>query len=125
MHLIFIHKARLPSDHKEGPLSAGEVVTACSRWIYACQHTSFPKEIHHLQTNSGKQISIVRKLHLFLDKFGYLCCGGRLHNALVSSDTKFPYLMPKNHPLTRLLVYMVHQDQLHAGVSNTVAALRQ
>jgi len=30
--------------------------------------------------------------------------------------------MPKNYPLTRLLVYTAH---LHAGVSNTVAALRQ
>ena len=33
--------------------------------------------------------------------------------------------MPKNHLLTRLLVYAVHKDQLHAGVSNTVTALRQ
>ena len=75
--------------------------------------------------NNGKQIPIVRKLHLFLNKFGYLCCDERIHNAPVSSDTKFPYLMPKSHPLTRLLVYTVIQDQLQAGVSNTVAALRQ
>ena len=33
--------------------------------------------------------------------------------------------MPKSHPLTRLIVYAVHQEQLHTGVSNTVAALRQ
>ena len=88
-------------------------------------YTSFPKEIYHLQTNNGKRIPMVRQLRLFLDKFGYLCCGGRIHNAPVNSDTKFLYIMPKNHPLTRQLVYAVHQDQLQAGVSNTVVAWRQ
>ena len=123
--LRFIHNVRHHSNRKDGPLSAEETDTARCRWIYACQRTSFPKEIHHLQINNGKQIPIVRQLRLFLDKSGYLCCGGRIHNAPVSSDTKFPYLMPKNHPLTRLLVYTAHQEQMHAGVSNTLAALRQ
>jgi len=122
--LRFIHNVIHPSDLKRGSLSAEEIDVARCKWIYACQHTSFPREIHHLQTSNGKQIPIVRQLDLFLDKSGYLRCGGRIHNAPVSSDTKFPYLMPKNH-LTRLLVYAVHKDQLHAGVSNTVTALRQ
>ena len=123
--LRFIHNVRHPSDCKRGSLSAEEIDAARCKWIYACQRTSFPKEIHHLETNNGKQIPIVRQLRLFLDKSGYLRCGGRIHNAPVSSDTKFPYLMPKNHLLTSLLVYAVHKDQLHTGVSNTVTALRQ
>ena len=123
--LRFIHNVKHHNNHKKGPLSTAEIDTARRQWIYVCQHTSFHKEIHHLQTNKGKRIPIVRQLHLFLDELGYLCCGGRIHNAPVNSDTKFPYLMPKSHPLTRLIVYAVHQEQLHTGVSNTVAALRQ
>ncbi|XP_065902524.1 uncharacterized protein [Dysidea avara] len=123
--LRFIHNIKHHNNHKKGPLSTAEIDTTRHQWIYVCQHTSFHKEIHHLQTNKGKRIPIIRQLRLFLDEFGYLRCGGRIHNAPVSSDTKFPYLMPKSHLLTRLIVYAVHQEQLHTGVSNTVAALRQ
>ena len=123
--LRFIHNVRHPSDRKEDTLSTEEINVARSRWIYGCQHTSFQKEIHHLQTNHSRRIPMVRQLRLFLDNLGYLRCGGRIHNAPVSSDTKFPYLLPKDHHLTRLIVYAVHKEQLHAGVSNTVAALRQ
>lgn len=122
--LRFIYNVRHPSNGQNDPLSVEEIDTARCRWIYACQDTSLSKEIHHLQTNHGKQMPIVKKLCWFLDKFGYLHCSGRIHNASVSPDVKFPYLMPKNHPLIRFLVYLVHQDQLHAGVSNTVVALR-
>lgn len=42
----------------------------------------------------------------------------------MKADTKFPYLLPKSHHLTNLIVYAVHA-QLHAGVNSTVTAIRQ
>ena len=56
---------------------------------------------------------------------GYLRCGGRIHNAPVSSTTKFPYLLPSQHALTSFIVLTAHATQLHGGVNHTVTALRQ
>ena len=50
---------------------------------------------------------------------------GRIHNAPLDRNTKFPALLPKEYPLTKLIVYAVHKEQLHTGVNSTVAALRQ
>ena len=43
----------------------------------------------------------------------------------MNTDTKFPYLLPMNHHLTKLLVHSIHKQHLHAGVNSTVTALRQ
>ena len=92
---------------------------------YNCQHTSFHKEILNLKSKTGKRLPLVRQLRLFLDKSEHLRCGGRIHNAPVNSDTKFPLLLPKDHLLTRMIVYATHKEQLHAGVTSTVTTLRQ
>jgi len=60
---------------------------------------------------------------IFISK--YIRCGGRIHNAPVNSNTKFPLLLPKDHHLTRMIVYATHKEQLHAGVNSTVTTLRQ
>ena len=63
---------------------------------------------------------MVRQLRLFLDNKKIIRCGGRIHNAPLDRNTKFPALPPKEYPLTKLIVYAVHKEQLHAGVNGTV-----
>ena len=104
-------------------MSTDAISTALSLWIYSCQHTSFTEETQSLQSRAKKQLPLVRQLRLFLDSSGYVCCGGWIHNAPISEDTKFPYLLPKSHHLTKLIAYAVHECQLHAGVNSTVTAL--
>ena len=89
--------------------------------------TAFADEYTNLQSKGSKVrcLALVRQLRLFLDEKGIIRCGGRIHNAPVSRSTKFPSLLPKEHPLTKLIVYATHKEQLHAGVNSTVAALRQ
>ena len=123
--LRFINNTRYYTSRKTGPLSTDEISTSLSVWIYSCQHTSIPEEIHNLQSKTKKRSPLVRQLRLFLDSSEYVRCGGRIHNAPVNTDTKFPYLLPKSHHLTKLIVYAVHEHQLHAGVNSTVTALRQ
>ena len=123
--LRFINNTRYSTSRKTGPLSTDEISTSLSVWIYSCQHTSFPEEIYNLQSKTKKRSPLVRQLRLFLDSSEYVRCGGRIHNAPVNTDTKFPYLLPKSHHLTKLIVCAVHEHQLHAGVNSTVTALRQ
>ena len=121
----FIHNIKNPNNHKVGPLSSEELNESLLLWIYNCQHTSFHKEILNLKSKTGKRLPFVRQFCLFLDKSEHLRCGGRIHNTPVNSDTKFPLLLPKDHLLTRMIVYATHKEQLHAGVTSIVTTLRQ
>ena len=60
-----------------------------------------------------------------MDDKGFLRCGGQIHNALLTEDAKFPYLLPPQHPYTALIVLSVHTQLYHAGVNHTVTSIRQ
>jgi hypothetical protein len=75
---------------------------------------------------SGKTTStFVKQLRLFIDNDGYVRCGGRIHNAPVDEETKFPYLMPDDHYFTRMLIQLTHESLLHTGVGSVVTQLQQ
>ena len=121
----FIYNTRNPTKQHVGSLSVDETNKALTLWIHSCQHTTFHKEILSIKSKRGKRLPLVRQLRLFMDNSDHLRCGGRIHNAPVDSDTKFPILLPKHHPFTKLIVLAVHKEQLHAGVAGTVASIRQ
>ena len=43
----------------------------------------------------------------------------------MSESAKYPKLLPRHEYYTRLLIQYVHEWLIHAGVSNTLASLRQ
>ncbi|XP_065902898.1 uncharacterized protein [Dysidea avara] len=96
-------------------------------WIQSCQHSTYLKEISSLQKNqtSSRRLPLVRKLQLLLDSSNFLRYGGRIHNAPLNNNTKFPTLLPATHRFTSLTVYTIHTTQLHGGTLSTVTALRQ
>ena len=51
-------------------------------------------------------------------------CGGRLANAEIPYAVKYPILLPKSHPLTRLIVTQAHERVFHNGVKETLAETR-
>ena len=125
--LRFISNIRNRTSTQTGSLSVMELNRAQSTWILSCQQECFPKEIQNLKSTSTgkKRLPLVRQLQLYLDKAGYLRCGGRIHNAPLSETAKFPLLLPSKHPLTALIVLATHATVLHGGVNSTVTALRQ
>ena len=126
--LRFISNIKSGTAQNTRTITVHDINKSLSLWIHSCQQTSFSKEIHSLRSEvkqKHKRLPIVRQLRLFLDQFGYIRCGGRIHNAPVKTDTRFPYLLPKHHHLTKLLVYSIHKQHLHVGVNSTVTALRQ
>ena len=108
-------------------LQPAEINQATQCWIRYTQQTTFPNEYAALQFNVSKthRLPLIRQLRLFLNDQQIICCGGRIHNAMIEKEAKFPYLLPKKHSLTSLIVYYVHKAHLHAGVNATVTAMRQ
>ena len=121
----FINNSRNPTELQRGPITTQELTQARLNWIHSCQQQVYWKELKNLSTPQQKRLLLVRQLRLFLDDKGYLRCGGRIHNAPLTDDTKFPYLLPPRHPFTALIVLSVHAQLHHAGVNHTVTSIRQ
>ena len=86
-------------------------------WIKDAQRKSFSQEIHRLE--QGKEIlpeSNIRMYNPRLDAQGVLRVHGRIGESSVSTSTKRPVLLPKDHGFTRTLVKMVHEENHHAAV---------
>jgi len=70
--------------------------------------------------------SDVYRLEPCLDDDGLIRVGGRLALAPVPSESKRPILLPRDHPVTELIVREVHQTTAgHSGREHTLAVLRQ
>ncbi|KRY42511.1 hypothetical protein T01_8901 [Trichinella spiralis] len=67
----------------------------------------------------------IQEFSSFLDEFGIQRVGGRLCRAHRDGETKHPALLPHRGRLTELLIQSEHLRQLHAGVEQTHAALRE
>ena len=67
---------------------------------------------------------MVKELGLFLDE-GFIRCKGRIDNAELSYSARFPFLLPKKHWFTKLIIEECHQQALHGGVQDTLCKLRE
>ena len=123
--LRFIRNCRLDkSTRRLEPLTVAELNEADHLWIRGSQRTKHSDEIDNLKSKHSR-LTLVKQLKLFLDDEGDIRCGGRIHNAPVSEEAKFPYLLPPKIPYTRLLVEDAHERLLHSGVCATITYLRQ
>ena len=121
----FIHNLRKLQPLLSGPLTSSELSGACRNLITAVQRCSYPEELAYLLKTSPKYPHLIKQLRLFIDDKKLICCGGRIHNAPTSDLSKFPYLLPRHHPVTQMIVMDTHKNLNHGGVSTTVTALRQ
>ena len=108
-----------------GPITAKELSNAKLIWIKNTQQLEYFDDIDNLHSKSSKHTLLVHQLCLFLDDMGFLCCGGRIHNAPISELIKFYYLLSPKHQFTKLLVYATHEKLHLAGLNSTVTAVRQ
>ena len=122
--LRFINNSRRTSSRLTTPLTAAELDRAQKLWIKSIQQETYYNELSTLQSKSSR-LPLIRQLQLYLNKEGIMCCGGRIHNAPLSDSTKFPYLLPKKHRLTELIVRDTHERHFHSGTNSTVTYLRQ
>ena len=56
---------------------------------------------------------------------GVLRIGGRLRNACLPYEVKYPLLMPHQHPVTDLLIKFHHEKEGHLGANHVLADLNR
>ena len=106
-------------------------------WIKSIQHTYFndlfilaKKSFSRKNRSSFNNIpaeskNMFFKMDIFLDKdMGLLRCKTRTQNSLLDFATTNPILLPTESSFTALLIKDTHERLLHAGKSQTVAAIR-
>ena len=65
------------------------------------------------------------KFDTFTDEQLLLRCRGRLGNALIPTNTKYPILLCNKSNLTQLIVIDAHKRMKHSGVRETLAEVRR
>lgn len=121
---IIKHKIR-----NNGPITIDELNEATNVIVKYIQIRAFAYEHKMLiscQTDTRKRlISKISKLDPFIDTAGILRVGGRLKQAPISYDNKHPMLLPEKHHVTNLIIRQCHENELHAGIQATLAAIRR
>ena len=97
-------------------LNSEELADAERLWIVHAQ----------VQLNRAKGFSTwQRQLDLFVDCKGLWRCGGRLANADIPYGTKHPVLLPRDYPLTSMIVREAHDRVRHNNrVKETLTEIR-
>ncbi|XP_065902510.1 uncharacterized protein [Dysidea avara] len=118
-----------PQRRQFGPVTAEELHMVNLKWVKDTQQAIYWKEVNNLQLIMKQprtpRVLLVRQLRLFLDTDGLLRCGGHIHNAPVNETTKFPYLLPPRHSLSKLVIVDIHVRLCRSGTTATLTALRQ
>lgn len=109
-----------------GPLTCQELSKAITTIIKLTQAQAFARELIDLQRqHSVSKSSKLISLNPFIDREGIIRVGGRLRNAEINYNQKFPIILPHKHHITNLIITYEHVKQLHAGPQTTLAALKQ
>ena len=74
------------------------------------------------QPQVKKSNSLLRFYPLLFE--GILCVGGRLANADLPDEAKYPRIVPEKSELSRLIIGDAHSVTLHGGVNQTMAQIR-
>ncbi|KRZ44119.1 hypothetical protein T4C_3616 [Trichinella pseudospiralis] len=117
--LQFISNARLPMELRQktrGP-SATEMREAEKTWIRQVQVSAYGPGSHRRKD--------LQQFSPCLDEDGILRVGGRLTFAELPQETRNPMLLPHGDEVVKLLIQHVHEQQLHAGVNQTLTATRR
>ena len=126
--LRFINNSKQTNKHKKtGHLEPSEMQNSAEIWIRDSQSIHFSQEYQTLRKGGRPRNSlpIIRQLRLYIDEKNLIRCGGRMHNAPLPETTKFPYLLPNNHRLTKLIIMDAHERICHSGTNATVIQVRQ
>ena len=108
------------------PLQPADLEWAEKRLIKKIQSDEFLAEIKQLRTMDKKiNKSPIRRLNPFVDEDGVLRVQGRLKNAEIPYDMKFPIILGKRHRITELLILSEHNNQCHQGIDTVINELKQ
>ena len=117
----------------KGRLTVEELQEAENEVIRHVQKSAFPGMFKALSTLSDesqakrvmkKEASSIFKLNPKL-RGGLLLVGGRLENALVDEDMKYPFILPKDRHVTELIICHHHEKLGHLGQESVIISQRK
>ncbi|XP_062704228.1 uncharacterized protein LOC134286610 [Aedes albopictus] len=105
-------------------ISVAEMRASLITIVRVIQHTELPDEVRSQDAaTSSKKLA---RLCPVLDEVdGVLRVGGRLEKSALPFDAKHQLILPDHHPVTKLLIRALHEENMHAGPSNLLAILRR
>ena len=117
-------KEEQPDKGDSSILSHKDLQDAEKAIIQYIQRTSFAKEIAALEGNV--QVTKSSSLHRLDPQLvdGVLRVGGRLNKAAMPEESKHPYILPKGHTVTKLILHEIHENKGHAGRNSMLAQFR-
>ena len=113
--LRFINNTKRNTKKKSGVINAEEISVCENLWIKFDQ-----QEIK----NNKQFFNVKKQLNLFEDENGFIRLKGRLGNAEINFDNKFPILLNEMSHVTKLFVIDAHKRVKHSGVNGTLNELR-
>ncbi|XP_068144891.1 uncharacterized protein [Drosophila tropicalis] len=123
----FIERLRCKGAHSDKTfLTSVELQSARCLLLQHVQRKSFSKDYEKL--NKQEPLSIKSRLirySPFLDERGIVRVGGRIERSSLHYNVKHPILLPKESPISLLLIRHIHQTHFHTGVDATFTILRQ
>ena len=112
---IKLLRGELSNETREEMYPSEITNEAKNRWAIEAQR-SFENDQSFKETKKNLQV--------FLDSPGVLGVGGRIDNAPLSYETKYPVLLPRGHHLSRLIVTKSHETVKHNGIRETLTEQR-
>ena len=116
--LRFVSNLKRKNEKKElsdEDLKQEEIERARELWIREVQGSVF---------NDERFDQVKVSLSLYKDDKGILRCGGRLKNAPIPFNARFPIFLPRSSHFTNLVINECHLKVLHNGVRETLTELR-
>ncbi|XP_043288839.1 uncharacterized protein [Venturia canescens] len=113
-------------DSSGSLLTPGDLEHSQQYWVKAIQGAYFATELKILSTGQTLPKSHpFTRLTAFIDFHGTIRVGGRLKLSALQPESKHSAILPRDSPLTRLLISDAHTRTLHGGTQATLAFLRQ
>ncbi|XP_052762257.1 uncharacterized protein LOC128204895 [Mya arenaria] len=113
---------RLKGKQVNGHLATSEIHNAEYLWIAHIQHNYYKDVFEAIAANTHNNFR--SQLGVFIDEKGLLRCKGRLMNVNLCENARLPILLPKGDRFTELVIDKIHKENVHSGVSQTLAAVR-
>lgn len=122
----FVHFLRNPNTAQRGHLTLEDYDAATIAITRIVQLSAYPQEIKDLKAKGAvRPSSSIVALDPMLDDHGVLRVKGRIVNPPVADAARNQAILPRDHPITAVIVRHVHESIGHLGREHLISRVRE
>ena len=111
---------------KDDTLTSKEITAAEEVIVRDLQGCAFQEELKYLRQEKPLPVSNrLSSLCPFVDANGILRVGGRLKRLQITKNKKHPIILPRVHPVTKIVIEWFHRDNGHVGPEHVLSLIRE